>query len=139
MARERRCPQRLPRARCWSAASACGVFAGRICTSATASFLILKLPVVPGTRSSGVCSRPARGRRGSHVGQRVGVPWLGVDPRPYCRCCREARENLCESARYAATRRTAASRRIAIADARYVLALPDRYDDVRRAAPVRLA
>jgi propanol-preferring alcohol dehydrogenase len=71
------------------------------------------------------------------AGARVGVPWLAWTCGE-CRYCRRGDENLCERARYTGYQVDGGYADEAIADARYVLPLPDRYDDVH-AAPLLCA
>ena len=94
-------------------------------------------PVVPGheivgrvvARGSGV-DRPA-------VGARVGVPWLGWTCGE-CEACLAGRENLCASARFTGYHLDGGYADLALADARYVFELPDRYAD-EQAAPLLCA
>lgn len=96
-----------------------------------------RLPVVPGHEVVGRVLATGAGVAGLVAGQRVGIPWL-ASACGRCRYCREGRENLCESARYTGYTEDGGFATHAIADARYVLALPDRYDDVH-AAPLLCA
>ena len=84
-----------------------------------------KLPVVPGHEVVGRVLATGAGVAGVVAGQRVGIPWL-ASACGRCRYCREGRENLCESARYTGCTQDGGFATHAIADARYVLALPDR-------------
>jgi alcohol dehydrogenase, propanol-preferring len=97
----------------------------------------LNRPVVPGheivgrviARGSGV-DRPA-------IGDRVGVPWLGWTCGK-CEACRSGRENLCANARFTGYHLDGGYAELALADVRYVFALPDRYAD-QQAAPLLCA
>ncbi|HEX3316657.1 MAG TPA: zinc-dependent alcohol dehydrogenase family protein [Solirubrobacteraceae bacterium] len=63
-------------------------------------------------------------------GARVGVPWLGwVDGT--CRFCTSGRENLCLEARFTGLDREGGYAQRAVADARFVLPLPDGYTDLQ--------
>ena len=63
-------------------------------------------------------------------GARVGVPWLGwVDGT--CRFCTSGRENLCVAARFTGLDRDGGYAQRAVADARFVLPLPDAYTDLQ--------
>ena len=57
------------------------------------------LPIVPGHEIVGRVSALGEGTHGFHLGQRVGVPWLGWSCGS-CRFCSQERENLCPSARF---------------------------------------
>ena len=64
------------------------------------------------------------------AGARVGVPWLGwVDGT--CRFCASGRENLCVAARFTGLDRDGGYAQRAVADARFVLPLPDAYTDLQ--------
>jgi propanol-preferring alcohol dehydrogenase len=94
-------------------------------------------PVVPGHEIVGRVI--ARGDAVDHpaVGDRVGVPWLGWTC-GQCEACRAGRENLCPNARFTGYHLDGGYADLAIADARYVLALPERYND-QQAAPLLCA
>ncbi|MFO1284232.1 MAG: zinc-dependent alcohol dehydrogenase family protein [Burkholderiales bacterium] len=96
-----------------------------------------RLPVVPGHEAVGVVERVGCGVSRWRVGERVGIPWLAQT----CGCCEycvSGRENLCVSARYAGCDRDGGYATHALADARYVFALPGGYDDLH-AAPLLCA
>ena len=95
------------------------------------------LPVVPGHEIVGRVLATGARVNGFRTGDRVGVPWL-ASTCGHCRYCDEAHENLCESARYTGYTRDGGFATHALADARYVFRLPDRYDDVH-AAPLLCA
>ena len=94
-------------------------------------------PVVPGHEIVGRVLDTGARVTGFRTGDRVGVPWL-ASTCGHCRYCDEAHENLCESARYTGYTRDGGFATHALADARYVFRLPDRYDDVH-AAPLLCA
>ncbi|CAG0985062.1 alcohol dehydrogenase, propanol-preferring [Burkholderiales bacterium] len=95
------------------------------------------LPVVPGHEVVGRILAVGPGVERWRVGERVGIPWL-ASACGHCRDCANAHENLCESARFTGYTRDGGFATHALADARYVLPLPDRYDDVH-AAPLLCA
>ncbi len=70
-------------------------------------------------------------------GTRVGVPWLGWTCGA-CRFCRAGRENLCDRARFTGYQLDGGYAEYAVADARYVFALPNGYSDLE-AAPLLCA
>ncbi len=96
-----------------------------------------KLPIVPGHEIVGrvLACGPSAARFAP--GTRVGVPWLGWTCGA-CTYCREGRENLCDNARFTGYQIDGGYADRALADERYVFALPDAYDDVE-AAPLLCA
>jgi propanol-preferring alcohol dehydrogenase len=93
-----------------------------------------KLPLVPGHQIVGrVLSDGERHR----AGDRVGVPWLGWTCGD-CRFCRSGRENLCDRAAFTGYDRDGGFAELAVADARFCLALPEGYPDLQ-AAPLLCA
>jgi propanol-preferring alcohol dehydrogenase len=70
-------------------------------------------------------------------GRRLGVPWLGWTDAT-CRYCLSGRENLCEAARFTGYHLDGGYAEWVVADERYCLPIPDRYDDVE-AAPLLCA
>jgi propanol-preferring alcohol dehydrogenase len=82
-----------------------------------------KLPLVPGHQ---IVADVVAGDR---AGERVGVPWLGWTC-GVCRYCRAGLENLCDQARFTGYDRDGGFAELCVADERFCLALPDRYDDV---------
>jgi alcohol dehydrogenase, propanol-preferring len=97
----------------------------------------LDRPVVPGHEIVGRVV--ACGDRVDHpaVGERVGVPWLGWTC-GQCEACRAGRENLCPNAQFTGYHLDGGYADLALADARYVFGLPDRYSD-QQAAPLLCA
>jgi alcohol dehydrogenase, propanol-preferring len=70
-------------------------------------------------------------------GHRLGVPWLGWTDGT-CRFCLSGRENLCESARFTGYHLDGGYADWVVADERYCLPLPERFDDLE-AAPLLCA
>jgi propanol-preferring alcohol dehydrogenase len=70
-------------------------------------------------------------------GRRLGVPWLGWTDGT-CRYCLLGRENLCESARFTGYHLDGGYAEWVVADERYCLPIPDRFDD-QAAAPLLCA
>ena len=95
------------------------------------------LPVTPGHEIVGriVAAGAAVERFG--IGQRVGVPWL-ASACGACSYCAAGLENLCERAQFTGCTVDGGFASHAIADARFCLELPDRYDDAQ-AAPLLCA
>lgn len=71
------------------------------------------------------------------AGTRVGVPWLGSTD-GQCRFCRSGRENLCTGARFTGRDLDGGFAELAVADARFCLAIPEGYPDLQ-AAPLLCA
>ncbi len=71
------------------------------------------------------------------LGERVGVPWLGWTCGT-CDQCLAGRENLCVNARFTGYQLDGGYAELALADARYVFALPEAYSD-EQAAPLLCA
>ena len=94
-------------------------------------------PVVPGHEVVGTVSALGDGVDGLAPGERVGVPWLGWTCGT-CTHCRAGRENLCERARFTGWHIAGGYAEHAVADARYVFRLPERYTD-DEAAPLLCA
>src|SRR6478672_2029438 len=79
----------------------------------------------------GVC------RTDLHIGDRVGVPWLGFTDGT-CPYCRNAEENLCDNARFTGYQIDGGYASDTVADARYCFHLPESYSDAE-AAPLLCA
>jgi alcohol dehydrogenase, propanol-preferring len=86
-----------------------------------------KLPIVPGHEIVGRIDMIGEGVSALAVGQRVGVPWLGRTCGE-CRYCRNGAENLCDRPLFTGYTRDGGYATQAIADARYVFALPEGND-----------
>lgn len=95
------------------------------------------LPLTPGHQVVGVIDALAEGVSRLQIGQRVGVPWLhkacGV-----CEFCRRGEENLCPQAQYSGFQVQGGFAQWMLADADYVLPLPENVDD-EQAAPLLCA
>ena len=96
-----------------------------------------KLPLVPGHEIVGRIIGIASDAKGVKIGDRVGIPWLGWTC-GRCEYCRQGRENLCPNARFTGYTLDGGFAQQAIADADYVVPLPDSYSDVA-AAPLLCA
>ncbi|WP_215404861.1 zinc-dependent alcohol dehydrogenase family protein [Janthinobacterium sp. JC611] len=96
-----------------------------------------RLPVVPGHEIVGELVQAGAHVERFKVGQRVGVPWLGGTC-GHCPYCSAARENLCDQPVFTGYDRDGGYAQYALADARYCLAIPDRYD-AAHAAPLLCA
>jgi propanol-preferring alcohol dehydrogenase len=96
-----------------------------------------KVPVIPGHEIVGIVVAHGSGVRSPARGARVGVPWLGHTC-GRCPYCTSGRENLCPNARFTGYQRDGGYAQFAVAEARHVLPIPDRYDDLH-AAPLLCA
>lgn len=96
-----------------------------------------RLPVVPGHEIVGELVQAGARVDRFKVGQRVGVPWLGGTC-GHCLYCRAARENLCDQPVFTGCDRDGGYAQYALADARYCLTIPARYD-AAQAAPLLCA
>jgi alcohol dehydrogenase, propanol-preferring len=97
----------------------------------------IPFPVIPGHEIVGRVERVGRGVARFHVGDRVGVPWLG-ETCGTCRYCRSGRENLCDRARFTGYTLDGGYAEFVVADSRYCCAIPARYSDAQ-AAPLLCA
>ena len=95
------------------------------------------LPLVLGHEIVGTVEQAGADVTRLHVGDRVGVPWLGWAC-GRCRFCRRGAENLCPSARFAGYQRDGGYAEYTVADARFVFPLPPPLGDVE-AAPLLCA
>lgn len=97
-----------------------------------------RLPLILGHEIVGTVAALGRDAGdGFRIGDRVGVPWLAGTCR-HCAFCASGRENLCDSAEFTGYDRDGGYAEYTLADARYAVRLPDRYDDMH-AAPLLCA
>lgn len=96
-----------------------------------------KLPLVPGHEIIGMIEAIGEGVEPMHIGQRIGVPWLGWTCGE-CEYCRSGRENLCDRASFTGYQIDGGYATHALANARFCFAVPDGYADVE-AAPLMCA
>jgi propanol-preferring alcohol dehydrogenase len=87
-------------------------------------------PVTPGHEIVGRVIGAGSAVTAFRAGDRVGVPWL-AQTCGTCRYCELGQENLCERARFTGCSVDGGYAQHAIADARYCLAVPDRYSDAQ--------
>lgn len=86
-----------------------------------------KLPLVPGHEIVGRVTALGAAVEGLAVGQRVGVPWLGGTC-GHCRYCLKGSENLCDTPVFTGYTRDGGFAEHCLADARFVVNLPDEAD-----------
>jgi propanol-preferring alcohol dehydrogenase len=96
-----------------------------------------KLPLIPGHEIVGEVMDRGAGAERFHIGERVGVPWLGYTCGT-CHYCKSGRENLCDNARFTGYHIDGGYAEYTLADERYCFAIPEGYDDVA-AAPLLCA
>lgn len=94
-------------------------------------------PVVPGHEIIGTVVDAGAGVASIKIGDRVGVPWLGWTCGS-CADCLSGHENLCQNARFTGYQIAGGYAEYAVADARYVFAIPPAYADAE-AAPLLCA
>ena len=95
------------------------------------------LPRVPGHEIVGRVLALGAGVSGWQVGDRAGVPWLAWTCGD-CEPCRRGDENLCARARFTGLHVDGGFATEVVADARFVVTLPDHYSD-EQAAPLLCA
>src|SRR5260370_12132544 len=83
----------------------------------------IRFPVTPGHEIVGIVAALGPEVTQFHIGDRVGVPWLGYTCGA-CEHCRAGSENLCEQARFTGYSLDGGYAEEVLADARYCLALP---------------
>jgi alcohol dehydrogenase, propanol-preferring len=83
-----------------------------------------QLPIIPGHEIVGQIEAVGPGVEGLHIGQRVGIPWLGHTC-GVCPYCRDNRENLCDHPLFTGYTRNGGFATATIADARYALPLAE--------------
>ena len=96
-----------------------------------------KRPVIPGHEIVGRVAARGANVTAFDIGERVGVPWLGHTC-GVCPYCTGGRENLCDAPGFTGYTIDGGYAEQVIADHRYCLALPERYDDAQ-AAPLLCA
>jgi propanol-preferring alcohol dehydrogenase len=96
-----------------------------------------RLPLILGHEVVGAVVQTGSSRVPFAVGQRVGIPWLGGTC-GHCAFCTSGRENLCDTPVFTGFDRDGGYAEFVVADSRYCLAIPERYDDVH-AAPLLCA
>lgn len=96
-----------------------------------------RLPIVPGHEIVGTVLARGAAVTAFAAGDRVGAAWLH-DTCLHCRWCDAGRENLCRDARFNGLHVHGGYATHAVVDARFCVALPERYDDAH-AAPLLCA
>jgi len=96
-----------------------------------------QLPIVPGHEIVGHVLAAGAEAADFAIGDRVGVPWLGGTDGT-CFYCRHGMENLCDGPTFTGFTRDGGYATHVLADSRFCLRIPDRYEDVE-AAPLLCA
>lgn len=96
-----------------------------------------KLPLVPGHEIIGVVADCPLDVSSYHVGDRVGIPWLGWTC-GRCSFCQSGRENLCDQARFTGYTLDGGYAEYVLADVRFCLPIPNFCSDIE-AAPLMCA
>ena len=94
-------------------------------------------PITPGHEVVGKVVSNGKNAARFAIGSRIGIPWLGWTCGE-CQYCRSGRENLCDRARFTGFHIPGGYAEYAVADERYCVPLPERYDDAE-AAPLLCA
>lgn len=96
-----------------------------------------KLPVIPGHQIVGEIVKLGSAVSDFHIGQRIGVSWLGGSC-GHCPYCLSGQENLCDSPRFTGYQIDGGFAEYCVADARFCFRIPEDYPDVQ-AAPLLCA
>ena len=80
------------------------------------------VPIIPGHEIVGRIDAIGPGVEGLHLGERVGIPWLGHTC-GVCAYCRSQRENLCDDPLFTGYTRDGGFATATIADARFAFPL----------------
>lgn len=89
-----------------------------------------KLPVVIGHQIVGEIEKLGKIVSEFHIGQRIGVPWLGGSC-THCSYCLSGQENLCDFPRFTGYQIDGGLAEYCVADARFCFPLPENYPDVQ--------
>lgn len=93
--------------------------------------------VIPGHQIVGKIVKLGTAVSKFHIGQRVGVPWLGATC-AHCSFCLSGHENLCDFPRFTGYQIDGGFAEYTVADARFCFLLPEDYPD-EQAAPLLCA
>jgi propanol-preferring alcohol dehydrogenase len=96
-----------------------------------------KLPLVPGHEIVGRVVECGSQIESLHIGERVGIPWLGWTCGK-CAYCRMGKENLCDYAKFNGYNLDGGYAEFVVADERFCFPLPESYTDIE-AAPLLCA
>lgn len=96
-----------------------------------------RLPIIPGHQVVGLIDAIGEGVKHLDLGIRVGIPWF-QSACGTCKYCQSGMENLCPEAQYTGFHVNGGFAEYILADARFVLLIPDKISD-RQAAPLMCA
>lgn len=96
-----------------------------------------KLPLILGHQIVGTVAAAGEEVETFHLGDRVGVPWLGATCH-HCPYCTSGRENLCHRAQFTGYQIDGGYAEYAVADAHFCFPIPEAYPDLQ-AAPLLCA
>ncbi len=96
-----------------------------------------KLPLTLGHEIVGTIVTKGAEVQDFEIGERVGIPWMGWTC-GQCRYCRSGRENLCDRARFTGYTLDGGYAEFTVADHRFLIRIPERYESVE-AAPLLCA
>jgi propanol-preferring alcohol dehydrogenase len=96
-----------------------------------------KLPLIIGHEIVGVVAAVGERVKKFHLGDRIGVPWLGWTCGE-CRYCRRGHENLCDFPKFTGYNLDGGYAQYTVADQRYCFPMPQSYGDAE-AAPLLCA
>ena len=96
-----------------------------------------KLPLIPGHQIVGTVVELGAGVTDFHIGQRIGVPWLGGSCGK-CRYCLRGEENLCDNAQFTGYQINGGLAEYCVANTRFCFPIPQHYPD-DQAAPLLCA
>lgn len=88
-----------------------------------------QVPIIPGHEIVGRIDRVGSDVPDRHIGERVGIPWLGRTC-GVCPYCRSAHENLCDAPQFTGYTRDGGYATSVISDARFTFPLGEEGDDV---------
>lgn len=96
-----------------------------------------KLPIIPGHQIIGTITKIGENVKEFHIGQRIGVPWLGKNC-GQCFYCKSMRENLCDKPVFTGYQIDGGFAEYCVANAQFCFLIPESYPDVQ-AAPLLCA
>lgn len=96
-----------------------------------------KLPVIPGHQIVGKIVKLGKAVSKLHIGQRVGVPWLGASC-THCAYCLSGHENLCDFPSFTGYQIDGGFAEYSVANEQFCFLLPENYPD-EQAAPLLCA
>lgn len=96
-----------------------------------------KLPLIPGHQIVGKIVQLGNAVSEFHLGQRIGIPWLGGSC-SHCSYCLSGQENLCDLPRFTGYQIDGGFAEYCVADASFCFLIPENYSD-EQAAPLLCA